>query len=85
MAKYRKKPVVVDAELWDGTDAEAERLGLHWHGGRLVGITRGWFVKTIEDADVHCKPPVWIITGILGEKYPCYVDIFEQTYELVTG
>lgn len=27
----------------------------------------------------------WIITGIKGERYPCKPDVFEATYEAVTG
>ena len=27
----------------------------------------------------------WIIRGIKGELYPCKPDIFEATYEHVTG
>lgn len=82
MPKFRKKPVVIEAEQWDGTNAGAKRLKLMWADGRLVGITRGWFVKTLE-GPLHCKPNDWIITGVQGEKYPCRPDIFEETYELV--
>ena len=27
----------------------------------------------------------WIITGVKGEKYPCKPDIFEATYEALSG
>ncbi len=80
--KFRKKPVVIEAEQWDGTDGEAERLGLYFVSGSLVGITRGWFIRTLE-GPLYCKSLDWIITGVKGEKYPCKPDIFEQTYEPV--
>ena len=41
----------------------------------------GW-IDTLEDGHNVC-PGDWIITGVLGERYPCKPDIFEQTYEAV--
>jgi hypothetical protein len=82
MAMFRKKPVVIEAEQWDGTDAEAERLGLIYMGGKLKGITRGWFCETLEGS-LHVSVNDWIIAGAKGERYPCKPDIFEATYEPV--
>jgi hypothetical protein len=71
--KYRKKPVVIDAEQFDGTDECARRLGL------VVTITETG-VQTLEGF-MRANPGDWIITGIKGERYPCKPDIFEATYE----
>ncbi len=82
MARYRKKPVVIEAEQWDGTDEEAVRLGMRYSAGRLLGITKGWFIGTLEGPH-HVTVLDWIITGVKGEKYPCKPDIFDATYERV--
>jgi hypothetical protein len=68
--KYRKKPVIIDAEqykpgLEDGFNTEGQPI-----------------IKTLE-GDHIISPDDWIITGIKNERYPCKNDIFEMTYEPV--
>jgi len=83
MARYRKKPVVIDATQWfPGSGISGVRevdvpLGLQENG-----VTRNGIIKTLE-GDMVARPGDWIITGIKGEKYPCKPDIFEATYEVV--
>lgn len=80
--KFRKKPVVIDAWLWDGnTDKPWERAPewladevAHW-GPRLA-------IPTLEGI-ITAQPGDWIIRGIHGEIYPCKPDIFAKTYERV--
>jgi hypothetical protein len=74
--KFRKKPVVVEAEQFDGTVEEANRIGLE------VTVTE-MGVRTLEGF-MKASPGDWIITGVKGERYPCKPDIFEKTYELVS-
>lgn len=93
MEKYRKKPVVVEAEQWfkfgdvpeapitpiDGESAD----GTDWICeicGR-PGSEHG-NCKTLEGFHIVC-PGDFIIKGINGEFYPCKPDIFNQTYEEV--
>jgi hypothetical protein len=83
--KYRKKPIVVEAEQWfpgdeiDGvsrmTIEQANQLGIkeHWR--------YGW-VETLKGEHI-VSPGDYIITGIAGEKYPCKSKIFRETYEPV--
>ena len=87
MAKYRKKPVVIDAKRWwkhgDNKDVK-EFLGVDFdceHCGKSGIPYHGW-IQTLEGNYIVC-PGDWIITGIAGEKYPCKPDIFEATYEKV--
>jgi hypothetical protein len=87
MAKFRKKPVVIEAIRWTGeydsmTDRpewfeEACVIGtvLYNLGGPPV-LT----VKTLE-GDHYAQPGDMIIRGIKGELYPCKPDIFEATYD----
>jgi len=39
----------------------------------------GW-IETLEGGHIVCPGDV-IITGIRGERYPCKVDIFQESYE----
>lgn len=81
MAKYRKKPVEIEAILFDGENFE--EIG-HFVGfnGRKVGREGRLEIITLEGVMV-ANPGDYIIKGVQGEFYPCKPDIFEQTYELV--
>ena len=74
MAKFRKKPVVIEATQWfkDGDHPAVIP-------GKLSGMPVFWIV-TLE-GDMMVTPGDWIITGVKGEHYPCKPDIFEMTYE----
>ena len=78
--KYRKKPIVIDAELFDPNDeAQHERLGIEMcadDDGCLCIPT----ISTLEGS-LHVSEGDWIITGVKGERYPCKPDIFGATYE----
>lgn len=79
--RFRKKPVVVEAERFDGTEEHAAKLGL-----RAIavyeerGAPKKFFVDTLEGR-MRIVAGEWLITGVKGEKYPCKPDIFEATYE----
>ena len=77
MAKYRKKPVVVEAEQWfPGKHVDGVvQIGKNAETGKPV-----YGVHTLEGV-LACSPGDYIITGVKGEKYPCKPDIFEATYE----
>jgi hypothetical protein len=90
MAKFRKKPVVVEAQRFDGTQASAEALR-KWCGGSwmMVGGIKSFSqrrriidVPTLEGT-MRANPGDWIIQGVNGEFYPCKPDIFAATYEPV--
>ncbi len=78
MAKFRKKPVVIEAVQFDGTLASIECLGIpeceQMLGSRTVTI------NTLE-GKMTAQPGDWIIRGVKGEFYPCKPEIFEATYE----
>ncbi len=38
----------------------------------------GW-IDTLEGGHVVC-PGDWVITGVVGERYPCKPDVFDATY-----
>ncbi len=90
MAKFRKKPVVIEAITFDelvahGRTQTADTNGMPWsfhYAGHPV---------THEDDDCYLIPTLegtmkfargdMLITGVQGEIYPCKPNIFDQTYE----
>ena len=94
MARYRKKPVVIEAQQWDGSAASATPI-LEWvgrHGGTAtyhehlmdgdeIAHTAPYLrIKTLEGVIIGSADD-WIIKGVQGEFYPCKPDIFAATYE----
>jgi len=92
--KFRKKPVVIEAIQWDGTEQSALEI-VRWMNGnspRFERVAKG-LAKTCakigkinietKEGDINAIPYNWIIKGIVGEFYPCKPDIFAQTYEQV--
>lgn len=93
MAKYRKKPVIIEAITF-------QELVEHGkvNGGNIVNdmpwsfdfkghqITHEndqcYLIPTLEGTH-NMTPNDMLITGVKGEIYPCKIDIFEATYEKV--
>ena len=87
MAKYRKKPVVIEAWQFtkenykQGTPKEFENENITlWsqYGGEVIGGE----IITLE-GNMTVTENDFIIQGINGEFYPCKPDIFEKTYEKI--
>lgn len=81
--KYRKKPVVIEAVQWNGTNM-TEIANFTKNSNRYIefegDICR---IETLEGIMTASKGD-FIIKGVQGEFYPCKPEIFEQTYELIT-
>jgi hypothetical protein len=77
MQKYRKKPVVIEAQQFfpDVTP---------WPPGVVAASLErsrtGYAIATLEGPH-EVTPGDYIIRGIKGELYPCKPDIFAATYE----
>ena len=82
MAEYRKKPVVIDAFQWDGSDECLESVYRELKTGRIARDTNHLYIKTLE-GDMTANLGDYIIKGIKGEFYPIKPDIFHKTYEKV--
>ena len=79
--KFRKKPVVIEAIQWGGTNLE--EINEFFADGLEVNLrNRPILIETLE-GDVTAQVGDWIIKGIRGEFYPCKPDIFELTYEKI--
>jgi hypothetical protein len=83
MAKYRKKPVVIEALLYAGSDETALAI-VEWSDGK-VSAANGDHTLAIEtlEGTMCAEPGDYIIRGVKGEYYPCKPDIFSETYEPV--
>lgn len=84
MAKYRKKPVEIEAFQWDGSlnlnkepawIVDALRNGVVWFSGKDNKLC----IRTLEGI-LTASPNDYIIQGIHGELYPCKPGIFQETY-----
>lgn len=78
MAKYRKKPVVIEA--WQWTE-DMDRGREVWPPVPVRRIDDGPPHITTLEGDMTVSVGDWIIKGVKGEFYPCKPDIFEATYE----
>lgn len=83
MPKFRKKPIIVEAEqmipgyLPPGVKSKSTRMG-----PMLRGDFCSYWVETLE-GDLRINFWDWIVTGIFGEKYPVNPEIFKELYEPV--
>ncbi len=82
MAFFKKKPVVIEAHVWDGS-SECLMFMQRWLDASFQGeVNKMLTIFTLEgthDASVGDM----IIKGVKGEFYPCKPDIFDMTYEEV--
>lgn len=95
MAKYRKKPVEVEAIQWTGDntlqvirfmgqDVDFDRYMERDKFSDYVDYARkeGLKIHTLE-GEMTASVGDYIIKGVKGEFYPCKPDIFKATYEKV--
>ena len=82
MKKYRKKPVVIEAEQWIPCNLVEPKPPVPDELLELDADIPCWYIKTLEGPH-RISPGDYIIKGIRGEYYPCKPDIFEATYEEV--
>ena len=87
--RYRKRPVVVEAVLYTGQNAE-----------QVAAFTNAASFGVVDVADRSADPDItaevwdklhstwigvkdgqWIIRGVKGEFYPCDAAVFDETYE----
>jgi len=97
--KYKKKPIVIEAVRWDGTeksfleevlpflaDGHEDYEHLPNNTGAIkngIGVTCEGIDIPTLEGDMLASKGDWIIKGVKGEFYPCKPDIFELTYEKV--
>lgn len=94
-ARYRKRPVEVEAVQWTGDNIDAM---FEFAGRDKFDLLDEQQRRDCDDPEataavfdilhstwVLVLPGQWIVKGIRGEFYPCAADVFAETYEPVTG
>ena len=88
MARFRSKPVEIEAWLWT-----ADIWGMpgwipayRYEGQQCVieAATGCMTIPTLEGV-MTASPGDWIVQGLKGELYPVKPDIFAMKYEPVDG
>ena len=95
MALYRKLPVTIEAEQFNGfdkpviVDGVLSKSGISRYSMETThcsicekAFSKHGSVKTLEGNHIVC-PGDMVIKGVADEYYPCKPDIFEATYEEV--
>ncbi len=95
MAKYRKKPVEIEAVEWKGNNLRDIYVFMgedvtfndwreqdRFHDLENSKRINGFYINTLEGS-MKVNIGDFVIKGVNGEFYPCKPDIFEKTYELV--
>jgi len=93
MAKYKKKPVIIEAITFEefveyGKNNGANIVnGMPWsfnYNGHPVTHEndKRYLIPTLEGTH-NFTPQDMLITDISEEIYPCKPDIFEKTYDLL--
>lgn len=92
MAKFKKKPVEIEAITFDelvshGREAGGNIVnGMPWsfdYKGQPITHENDkcYLIPTLEGT-MKFTPEDMLITGVQGEIYPCKLDIFHATYDI---
>lgn len=84
MAKYRKKPVIIEAlqfkrDSFEDIDKFTKGKAVNFRTERCIDGKSYCEIKA-PDGTIRAVEGDYIIRGIKGELYPCKADIFEMTY-----
>ncbi|MEY8001775.1 hypothetical protein AB8U03_16555 [Clostridium sp. Mt-5] len=80
MAKYRKKPVVIEAIQWTGKNIE--EIARFMINGTYCYENNVLIIMTLEGKHI-ARTNDYILKGVNGEFYPCRPDVFKKTYDFV--
>ena len=82
MPKFVKKPIEIQAELFDGSEKSViaiQKLSSH---ANIKFDNAKLEIMTLEGI-MEAKVGDYVICGITGELYPCKPEIFNLTYDNV--
>ena len=93
MAKYVKKPVIIEAITFDELVHYGKENGANivndmpwsfdYNGHPITHENDECYLIPTLEGTMKMTPSDMLITGVKGEIYPCKKDIFNQTYEPV--
>jgi hypothetical protein len=93
--KFRKKPVVIEAITFEEfitlhhfsldivQDDSASDRHFDYKGSRITKQNDELYVIPTLEGNHNFTPQDMLITGVKGELYPCKIEIFNQTYDIV--
>lgn len=94
MARFRKRPVVIDAYTFDeflayGREQAPKDAALHngypwhfkFHGHPVTHENDNLYLVPTLEGTMNFRRGDMILVGIKGEVYPCEREIFEASYE----
>jgi hypothetical protein len=91
MAKFRKKPVVIEAITFDEFIEYGKTHGANiidsmpwsfqYEGHPVTHENNEDYLIPTDEGTMHFTPKDMLITGVKGEIYPCKIDIFIATYD----
>lgn len=80
MARYRRRPVVIDAVQFTGDNFdEIASLGADWETYEAE-FADFILIETVA-GDLRADVGDWVVKDSSGELYPCKPDVFAETYE----
>ncbi len=90
--KARKKPVEVEVWLFNRSEAEKKRnkypmiidAALLTTAPGVLEREDRFFIMTLEGSMI-VRDGDYIMKVVNGKLYPCYPDIFENTYDILVG
>ncbi|GIH70329.1 hypothetical protein [Sphaerimonospora thailandensis] len=90
MARFRKRPVEIDAvRVADALKAASSAwselppwLAEAYENCTVIFLNDAVLIKTLE-GEMRAEKGDWIIRGVQGELYPIKPEIFAETYEAV--
>jgi len=87
--KFKKRPVVVEAVQYTDAESVGAIIDMQGNGQGILNTADGLMLYGRDgvSADSEHRVPKgdWVIKGVKGELYPCPADVFEATYDEVTG
>jgi hypothetical protein len=90
MSEFRKKPIVINAiqytgsnwlAVWDWHIALRTKFGDKMQGAFFERDDGSGVTVGTKEGQTLASPNDWIIRGVAGELYPCKPDIFVATYD----
>ena len=92
LQKFRKKPIIVEAVQFTGSEENAEELAF-WIAEHWEELETDWdndiegdevFIITKPDGtEMFCPENGWLVKGIDGSIYPVKDETFKKVYELI--
>lgn len=81
MAKFKKKPMEIEAVQWFKTKPHCTEVYKFMPDG-LIDLNGDLSIHTLEGL-MRVDEGDWVIKGVEGEYYPCKPSIFKASYEQI--